>query len=272
MNAKISKFLGLIVLAACGIAGMGSALAVDYPNFTVNENTVPGTSPFGNSALLIDQFNGSYTEVLLPTILTSTTGTFTSVVDFNASGYLLDHNPVGGLLGCGASICYNIYALLTANGTFTCDNPGCATGDIHFVANNPATVTMYVDPNQDHTPLGPVTGDDYIIATATTLVTGSGVFRGGLNNGDFEIIWSPVTLTTGSPPKDGNSFFPTPRPFFLAIDANGNFTENPLLANEGVFHGSANAFFIQQVPEPGSMALVGLALVGMGFASRRRTA
>lgn len=275
MNAKISKFLGLVALAACCAAGTGSALATNYPNFTINENSVPGTSPFGNSALLVDQFNGSYTESFSFVPASATSGSFTSLVDFHVGNYLLDGTPVGSAVSCAiGSICYNIYALLTASGTYSCDVAGCLTGDIHFTASNPAAVFMYVDPDQNHATFGAPDGDDYLVASAPTIASGSGVFHNSANpadaNGDFEITWTPVLLTTGTPPTDGNTFFPSPRPFYLVIDANGNFTESPLTSPEGLFTGSANAFFVQSVPEPGSMALVGLALVGMGWVSRRR--
>lgn len=266
----INKTVSAAALAL-GVAVSGSALAAltDFPEFTINENSVPGTSPLGNSSLTVDQLNGNYTENFTPTFTSPTGGTFTSDALFTIQGYFLDHSGVTSLLNCTINIplvgnpCYNMYATFTADGTFVV-NPD---GSVNFTGTS-ATIGLYVDPDQVHG-----NADDYLVASSNTLLSGKGQFTPGSStgtpNGNFEILWEPVLLTTTGCPSCGDSFFTAPRPFYLIVDANGNFTENPL---QGPFpatvSGSANAFFMA-VPEPTTVLLLGIGLLGVGLTKRR---
>lgn len=256
-TSLINKVFRGACVAMAFVATAGSALAADYPDFTINENSVPGTDPYGNAALTADRLNGLYIETFTPIFDTgsTTTGTFSTIARFNISAYYNNDVLVNGALGCGLTIngalpCYDLYADFTSTGMFGIDS----FGRITFTGQT-AGFQLFLDPDQ-------MLGSDILLATSNTLVVGSGSIDPSLANGNFEIVFGNFILS-----GPGSSFFVAPRPFYITVDVNGNFTEDPLAG--GAVSGSANAFFTA-VPEPGSLALAGVGLLGAALASSRR--
>lgn len=252
MKGITKRVLAAAVLAAGCAIGSAPAIAADYPNFTINENSVPGTT-LGNPALVADRLNGLYTEVFTPTFTGPGSGTFVANATYNVSAYYENDILVPGLLGCALSQCYNLYATIAASGTFST----ASNGDVTFTGTS-GVLQLYLDPDQS-------VGGDLLLLSTSSLLTGEGHFRPSLASGDFEIIWTAVLLSNPA----GENFFTAPRPFYFAIDANGNFTENPL--SGGVISGSANAFFFpNQVAEPNTVLLLAVGILGLGLTMRRR--
>jgi len=252
MSSFTKRMLAAAALAT-GIAAGAPALAANYPDFTINENSVPGTSPLGNPALVADRLNGLYTEVFTPTFTGPVSGTFVANATYNISAYYQNDILVPSLLGCSLAPCYNLYATLQATGNFST----AVNGDITFTGTS-GNLQLFLDPDQS-------VGGDLLLLSTSDLVTGEGHFRPSLASGDFEIIWTAVMLSSPT----GENFFTAPRPFYLMIDANGNFTENPLAG--GPISGSANAFFFpNQVAEPNSVLLFGIAVMALAGVMRRR--
>jgi hypothetical protein len=252
MKGITKRMVAAAVLATSCVIGSAPTIAADYPNFTINENSVPGTT-LGNPALVADRLNGLYTETFTPTFTGPGSGTFVANATYNVSAYYENDILVPGLLGCALAQCYNLYATLSASGNFST----ASNGDVTFVGTS-GVLNLFLDPDQS-------VGGDLLLLSTSDLVTGEGHFRPSLASGDFEIIWTAVMLTS----PVGENFFTAPRPFYISIDANGNFTENPLSGGE--ISGSANAFFFPlQVAEPNTVLLLGIALLGLGFTMRRR--
>ncbi len=261
----MSKYLVSIVAIAAALA-CGSSSAALFEEFKVNESVVPGTGVIpglADPALSVGKLNGGYTEAL--TVTSATTFAASAFVNFNtflgtdgitAPSSLLNSNPlVGG---------YKIYAVFQATGTIT--------GPNSFASSN-NSFSLYLDYDSDTT--GALTdgltaaalsgnGEDILLATAGTALLSS-FGTGNLNGppGAFNIDWSDFTLTTF-----GKTMFFSPDPFFMNVRVNGDYD----IVTDGLptklITGDVSANFIK-VPEPTSVALVGLALLGASVASRR---
>jgi len=161
---------------------------------------------------------------------------------------------------------YNMYAIFQGTGLFT------GTG----FTIDAATFNLYIDPAQDTTfvygttgadpvTLG-LTGEDYQIAMATNLTIGSGIPG---SPGAFKAVWDDFALTDFGTDPDGNKYFYSPRPFHLVVETTGDFDEDTFGPGTFELTGDVSAIFAP-VPEPPTLALMGLALLGVGAAARRR--
>jgi PEP-CTERM motif-containing protein len=217
-----------------------------------------------------DKAVGGYVE----TFSVTGPGTFTSDAYWVAGQYFANDGTLALFpVQDGLGIDYSIYAIFTATGTFSQDP---ITGVVDFTATS-GSLTLYVD-NDLNTGLtapvnaatGDVTrtnfGDDQILATAPVLFGHGDADPAQLNSGDFEIIFQPFVLTAL-----GSSYFTSPVPFYLTLNVTGQFNFFNPVGNQ-TLNGSADAFFSSPIPEPASMTLLGLGLLGAASARRRRKA
>lgn len=275
-----SKQLKLAALAlAFGVAG-AQAAPVGLP-LLIEEGSVSGTPA---NAFWADQLSGQYDEVV--TFIDATH--FTTVAVFRAGAWYRDGSTVteGQFLNGPGASGYNLYAKFIGSGTYSTSLSGSdivttfsATQNAIELWLDPSRNTVYNIPAAAGAPTPAFTDltltsgaasltDDRRLGSASITLAAGGNSSTGLANGNFEIVFGGFTLDA----PDGENYFVAPRPFHMTLDLNGNFQSLTPVAGTSVAlrNSSANAFFFNSVPEPGALALAGIALLGLGVAGKRR--
>ena len=255
------KFTRLAAVAAL-VMSAGFANAAILPDFTVT----PGTFATGKSAFVADKITGNYVE----RVTFNGNGTFDVSILWNAGNFVKNDGssaifgPITGLNNTGG---YGMYAFFQGSGTFASGNFALGSGSLQLYLDK-SLDTTFNDPSvQSSTAFWGVTSgggaDDPLLASGSA-VTGNGFVSCTGNN----VCGAFGQTTTFNLTPTGSSFFTAPNPFYMLSLQSGQFNGfTP--AGTVTLDGSLDVIFAN-VPEPGSIALVGLALVGLGFASRRK--
>lgn len=268
--SKLSKIIatGLIAAGAFGASG-AQAGAV----FTVNPNIlVSGTTlqPFD-----ADQLTGpSSVRIVQQGNTFNYTGTgYVSYGSFQRNAENVDSGtsflnfalPSANLYG------YGLYATFTQ--TFACSSAlaqgvTCSVTSIKLslygdtYANNGKNVFNKATQTTDASVT--VVGTDVLLGTVD-----AGVGTAGLNSlgGAFQNVNTNLVLTL-----DGKAFFVAPNPFYTMTFNAFNNTTTGLSPSNGVLaiNDESGTTTFGNVPEPGSVALFGLALAGVATFSRRK--
>lgn len=268
-----------ILSGAIMALSLAAPAAFATPTFQIDEGSIPdvGSPPIRTA----DKLNGSYSELLTifeaGNFATQAFGDFTAMVNGATSvnsrlGAVYDETTFAGdstSVDPVDKIFYRLY--------FTFDATGFLTGPGQF-SGGFGTFKVWADVERDTKTTFGADGsvalniqndtDDILLATATNVVYGQGNV---VNPGAYEIVWDDFTLEAA-----GENYFISPDPFYMRVLVDGDFdafTPDILGHQLGTrvnydVRGDVSAVFL--VPEPGSLALVGLALVGLGVARRRK--
>jgi PEP-CTERM motif len=282
MKLNIKK----IALALGSLAVLTAATSASaFPIFSITPSAIKGTlGPINN----LDTIKGGASERLLVTSATTFGGNGLLTLDnfFSGANDVFDPRPDGG---------FKMYITFSLTDTLTSGTIG-APGSTYAITS--LNFKIFADVNGDDLfsvaatgsdPGASNTGDDKLLGFGS-LVAGNAVLNpGGGSNGaalnsteSLSLCSGAGTAKTGGTTTTtgvaaqcasnvGTSFFSQPIPFYnLAFDEFNNTSSvfNPL-TNELILSGGSGSINFA-IPEPGSIALIGIAAVAAGLSTRRR--
>jgi hypothetical protein len=251
MDMKFNKIVKSLALTA-GIAAVSFSSHADFLDFQIDE------TPYGGEVITADKLNGGYKEI----INFDGDGNFTATAF--ASMNQLFGNEGGDNLGSASVIGanYSLYATFSASGSV--QTPG-VDGSISSLSADNGSFQLYIDPDRDTTAADADlslsgTADDMLLGESVNLGQNVGLLYGF--GGVFDFMFSDFELT-----EMGDSYFVSPAPFYMYVNVDGDFDTFPL-EGEQRLTGDVSAVF---VPEPSTLAVLGLGLLGLGATSRRKS-
>lgn len=260
-----SSFLATAIAALVLTAGVAKAEVL--PDFQVQEGAISGVS----HTFTADKLTGPYAEKFTVTSVDGFgNGTFISSAYFTIQGFS-KNDGANAVAPVQLNSMYGLYGIFNASGTIS----GIGTSTVTFTGST-GSFSLYSDAYAGgvSTTLGFVglnattladSADDKLLASTSTVQSGAGsIHPGTLNKGDFAIVFGDLVLSAL-----GAQYFFDPSPFYVTAKATGQLDTFDLSAGTTTdLTGSVDIHF--NVPEPGTIALVGVALLAVGGVARKR--